>query len=197
MRDVTPPPARETDTRIILASASPRRAELLHAAGFAFEVVPGDADERTLAGEGPFAYVRRVAQAKAAAVAGRHPGRLVLAADTTVVLGTRILGKPTDREDAARMLCQLAGREHLVMTAVALAGAREALDVDVTRVTFAPMRDDDIAAYVASGEPMDKAGAYGIQGLASRFVERIEGSYSNVVGLPIALVHRLLTTPRP
>lgn len=149
-----------------------------------------------LDGEAPCAYVRRIARAKATTIANCHPDRLVLAADTTVVLGTTILGKPLDDRDASRMLQLLAGREHLVMTGVAVVGPGEnAADVDVTRVTFSPMSAPDIAAYVASGEPLDKAGAYGIQGLASRFVERINGSYTNVVGLPIALVHRLLVTP--
>ena len=178
---------------IVLASASPRRAELLRAAGFAFVVDPVDIDESVLPGETPHAHVRRLARAKAQAGADRHPGHTVLGADTVVVIDGRTLGKPRDDADAAAMLGALSGRVHHVYTAVAVAdGGSVRDDVDISAVTFASMAPDDIAAYVASGEPGDKAGAYAIQGWAARFIERLEGSYSGVVGLPVAVVHRLL-----
>lgn len=178
---------------IVLASASPRRAELLRAAGFAFVVDPVDIDESVLQGETPEAYVRRLARAKAQAGADRHPGQTVLGADTVVVIDGRILGKPHDDADATAMLAALSGRVHHVYTAVAVAeGCTVRDDIDVSAVTFAPVGPEDIAAYVASGEPRDKAGAYAIQGWAARFIERLEGSYSGVVGLPVAVVHRLL-----
>lgn len=179
--------------RIILASQSPRRAELLERAGIAFEVDPADVDERERPGEDARAYVVRIARDKAAAVAARHPGETVLAADTTVVLDGAILAKPVDRADAARMVGALAGRDHEVLTAVAL--ARDGVTrehVESTRVSVAPMTGDEIAWYVASGEADDKAGAYGIQGLFSRFIPRIDGSYTNVVGLPVEVVYRML-----
>ena len=178
---------------IVLASASPRRAELLGAAGFSFVVDPVNVDESLLPGETPDAHVRRLARGKAQACAARHPGQIVLGADTVVVVDGRILGKPRDDADARAMLTALSGRAHHVYTAVAVlddGAIREG--VDVSEVTFTPMAPDDIAAYVASGEPRDKAGAYAIQGWAARFIDRLEGSYSGVVGLPIALVHRLL-----
>lgn len=180
--------------RLLLASQSPRRAELLRAAGFDFDILPANADETVHPGEPPEGYVRRIADAKARAVLPFAGDRIVLAADTTVVVGGAILGKPVDADDAARMLRALSGRRHDVMTAVTLAAAgREPLSrVDVTRVEFTRLTDEEIAWYVRSGEPMDKAGAYAVQGLASRFVTRIEGSYSNVVGLPVALVHSML-----
>ena len=178
---------------IVLASASPRRAELLRAAGFSFVVDPADIDESVLPGETPDVHVRRLARAKAQACAGRHPGHTVLGADTVVVVDGRILGKPRDDEEARSMLTALSGRVHHVYTAVAVAGDGAVRDdVDISAVTFAPMAPDEIAVYVASGEPRDKAGAYAIQGWASRFIERLEGSYSGVVGLPVAVVHRLL-----
>jgi septum formation protein len=179
--------------RLILASASPRRAELLRAAGYAFEIVPADVDESAGAGERPEDYVRRVAAEKARAVLRQHPDGTVLAADTTVVVDGAMLGKPSDDEDARHMLARLSGRAHRVMTGVVVAGGgREVGAVASTLVRFAVLTPADIDWYVASGEPRDKAGAYGAQGLASRFVEGIEGSYSNVVGLPVALVHTLL-----
>lgn len=178
---------------VILASASPRRAELLAAAGIPFDVRPADVDETVAAGEAPEAYVRRLAEDKARAVAQQHPGRLVVAADTTVVVDGEIFGKPADTADAVRMLRRLSGRSHVVLTGVCVCGpGQQASAVDRTVVAFAPMSDGEIDAYVRSGEPMDKAGAYAIQGLASRYVTRIEGSYSNVVGLPVAVVFRLL-----
>jgi septum formation protein len=177
---------------LILASASPRRSELLRAAGYEFSIRVAGVDESCHGGESPEAYVRRVAIDKARAVV-RRPDEFVLAADTTVVIDGKLLGKPVDAVDAVRMLGVLAGRAHEVLTGVCLlrpAGA----DVRVasTRVEFQPMTGDEIAWYVASGEPLDKAGAYGIQGRAARFVSRIEGSYSNVVGLPVAVVHEML-----
>lgn len=177
---------------LILASASLRRSELLRTAGYEFVVRVADVDEASHAGESPEAYVRRVAIDKARAVA-RRPGEFVLAADTTVVVDGATLGKPSDVADAVRMLGMLAGRAHDVLTGVCLlrpAGAE--VRVASTRVEFQPMSGDEIAWYVASGEPMDKAGAYGIQGRAARFISRIEGSYSNVVGLPVAVVHAML-----
>jgi nucleoside triphosphate pyrophosphatase len=178
---------------LILASASPRRAKLLRAAGIVFEVVPARVDERAREGEAPPAYVERIATEKAHAVSRDHPGAAVLAADTTVVIDGLILGKPTHDNDARAMLRRLSGRTHEVLTGVALiANGRTETAVETTHVHFAPMSDADVEWYVASGEPRGKAGAYAIQGLASRFVDRIEGSYSNVVGLPVALVWRLL-----
>jgi septum formation protein len=177
----------------VLASASPRRAELLRAAGFTFSVAVADVDETERPDESPEEYVRRLALAKAVAVSARHSGAVVLGADTTVVIDGAILAKPADAADAARMIGRLAGRAHLVHTGVALARDGECrAGVATTTVWFTPITEDEIAAYVASGEPMDKAGAYGIQGAASRFVRRIDGPYDNVVGLPLDLVRTLL-----
>lgn len=182
-----------TIPRIILASQSPRRAELLRAAGLDFEVRVSDVDESVHGGESPRDYVIRVAIDKARAAA-RRPDDLVLAADTTVVVDAQILAKPADRQDAARMLRLISGRAHDVLTGVCvLRGDDVETEVATTAVEFLPMSEADIDWYVASGEPMDKAGAYGIQGLASRFVSRIDGSYSNVVGLPVALAYEMLS----
>jgi septum formation protein len=181
--------------RFVLASASLRRAELLRAAGIDFTVVPVEIDERPLDGETPQAYVERLACEKAqAAMRHESSSSVILAADTTVVVDGVLLGKPADSRDAAEMLSRLSGRTHEVMTGVAVAPATRPMitAVDTTRVRFVEMSPEDIAWYVASGEPFGKAGAYGIQGRASRFIDRIEGSYSNVVGLPIATVCRLL-----
>jgi septum formation protein len=179
--------------RVVLASASPRRAELLTAAGLPFDVAPADVDESRWPGEAPESYCERVARAKALAVAARAPGRVVLAADTIVVVDAEVFGKPVDGPDARRMLLALSGRIHEVLTAVAIAAAGGVRTVvERTTVEFVPLAEADIAWYVDTGEPMDKAGAYAIQGLASRFVARIQGSYSNVVGLPVATVYRLL-----
>ena len=179
--------------RLILASASPRRADLLAAAGFAFDVVPVELDERVLSSERPAEYVSRLALAKAREVARRNPGTPVLGADTAVVIGDRILGKPADAADAAEMLRMLSGRTHEVLTGVAIClDGREACAVAGTRVRFLQLEPDEITWYVASGEPYGKAGAYAVQGLASRFIENIDGSYSNVVGLPVAVTYRLL-----
>ena len=182
--------------RIVLASASPRRAELLRSAGIDFDVQPANVDETIAAGESPSEYVSRLAEAKARLVYERDVRRTVLAADTAVVVDAHILGKPLDDADASRMLRMLSGRSHEVLTAVSVFHPGQIVDtrVDATTVEFAPLADADIAWYVSSGEPMDKAGAYAVQGLASRFVTRIEGSYSNVVGLPVALVYQMLTT---
>jgi septum formation protein len=177
----------------VLASASPRRRELLAAAGYIFEVAAADVDETVRDGESPRAYVARVARAKAEAVAPRYPGRFILAADTTVVIDDVILGKPVDAGDAARMLQRLSGRTHEVLTGIALLTGDGGLFemIESTDVEMAALADADIAWYVASGEPMDKAGGYAIQGRASRFVRRIVGSHSNVVGLPIAALAAL------
>ncbi len=178
---------------LVLASASPRRRELLDAAGFVFEVDVADVDETRHAGEPAGAYARRVALAKAQAVAARHPEAMVLGADTVVVLDDEVLGKPVDDADAVRMLTGLAGRAHRVLTAVALVGRGATLDtIEETVVWVQALTPTEIAAYVESGEPHDKAGAYGIQGRASRFIPKIEGSYTNVVGLPVATVDALL-----
>jgi septum formation protein len=172
---------------LVLASQSPRRSELLRSAGIPFRVQAAHIDETPRLGEPPVAYVRRLAQEKAQAV----EGELVLGADTVVVIDNQILGKPTDAEDAARMLGLLSGRDHEVITGICLRGRETHIAHEITSVRFSHLTQGEIGAYVATGEPMDKAGAYAIQGLASKFIERIEGSYSNVVGLPVALVYRL------
>lgn len=183
----------DTTVPIILASASPRRRELLTAAGFPFDVVVADVDESVIAGERPDEYVRRVARMKAQAVSRDRPDALVLGADTTVVIDGDVLAKPADDEEAARMLQRLSGREHVVLTGVAaISPMGESEAVAETRVWMRALTDAEIREYVRSGEPRDKAGAYAIQGLASRFISRIEGEYTNVVGLPIAVVDSLL-----
>lgn len=210
--------------RLILASASPRRAELLAAAGFTFEVCATDVDERVRPGESPREYVARLAREKAARAYERlvgpaegadftqgvvpgfsradradrrtdvpGPDVLIVAADTAVIVDGRILGKPVDPSDATRMLRQLSGRAHVVLTGVGVRGAAfDRVVVEETRVEFAGLTDEQVAWYVATGEGMDKAGGYAIQGLASRFIPRIEGSYTNVVGLPVAAVNELI-----
>jgi septum formation protein len=180
--------------RLILASASPRRAELLRAAGFDFEAVVANVDEQLRPGESPSTYVRRLAAEKSAAVQARvRRDALILGADTTVVVDGDILGKPRDDEESAATLLRLSGRRHEVLTGISLRqGAYELGRVETTAVWFAALTKEEIARYVASGEGRDKAGAYAIQGLASRFVPRIEGSYSNVVGLPVAAVSELV-----
>jgi septum formation protein len=177
---------------LILASASPRRAELLRAAGFEFAIQPADVDESIRPGESPERYVRRLAADKSAAA--RAPrGAIVLGADTAVVVDGDILAKPADEAEATAMLRRLSGRRHEVLTGISLRrGLHELGRVERTLVEFAPLSDEDMTWYVASGEGRDKAGGYAIQGLASRFVPRIEGSYSNVVGLPISAVLELL-----
>jgi septum formation protein len=185
--------------RLILASASPRRADLLRAAGFDFEIFPATVDERLLPGETPSDYVQRLAIAKTAEVwrASQAGDLAVLGADTAVVVDTAILGKPRDEDEAREMLERLAGQTHEVLTGVSIRTNREEVHyVETTSVAFAPMSQAEIAWYVSTGEGQDKAGAYGIQGLASRFVVKIEGSYPNVVGLPIASVSAILNRYR-
>ncbi len=215
--------------RLILASASPRRAELLTAAGYTFEVVEADVDESIRAEESAFDYVQRLASEKSKVGLERvitglgregregqegqegqegregleRPDRrelddiVVIGADTAVVVNEEILGKPRDDDDAERMLRQLAGQSHVVLTGVSVRSYHDAVDaVDATEVVMASLSADQVDWYVRSGEGRDKAGAYAIQGLASRFIDRIDGSYSNVVGLPVATVYRLIRTLR-
>jgi septum formation protein len=192
---------------LVLASASPRRQELLRNAGIAFTVQPADIDESLRDGESPVDCAQRLAREKALTVSRSHPRDWVLGADTIVVVEENILGKPRDATDAARMLRLLSGRTHEVITGVCLVGpvvseSRRTVDQELrtasetTRVTMCEISDDDISEYIATGEPMDKAGAYAIQGMASRWIPRIEGDYSNVVGLPAALVYRMLRDRR-
>jgi septum formation protein len=175
---------------LVLASQSPRRAEILRQAGIPFVIRVAPVDETPLSQEAPEDYVRRLAEAKACAVPAAED-EIVLGADTTVVVNGAILGKPEDAADARRMLSILSGRRHEVMTGICLLRGEDVLiDHAVTAVWFAPMSAAEIDQYVASGEPMDKAGAYGVQGGASKFIPRIEGCYFNVVGLPISLVYQ-------
>lgn len=177
---------------LVLASQSPRRAEILRNANIEFTTRVAEVDETPVDGERPGPYVRRLAEAKARAVP-TSSGEVVLGADTTVVAAGEILAKPVDAADARRMLRLLSGRRHEVLTGICLRRGEEVLtDHAATAVWFAPLTDQEIAQYVDSGEPMDKAGAYAIQGLASKFVERIEGCYFNVMGLPVSLVWRHL-----
>jgi septum formation protein len=179
--------------RLVLASRSPRRADLLRAAGFSFDVVPVDVDEGFCPGEKPEQAVARLAETKAASAAASHLHAVVLGADTTVVIGGEALGKPATADDAARMLRLLSGRTHHVLTGVCVcSGSRRLMHVEPTRVRMARMSDTEITWYVSTGEPFDKAGAYGVQGFASRFIAGIDGSYSNVVGLPVSSVYELL-----
>jgi len=183
---------------LVLASASPRRRELLTNAGFVFTVQPAHIVEDPLTDEEPIAYVTRLAREKAEAVyrqlsAGSPEAFVVLGADTTVTLDGHILGKPEDANDAARMLRMLSGRTHRVITGVAVATAKRVeVAAEVTAVRFLTLCEAEIAAYIATGEPLDKAGAYGIQGRAAKWIPRIEGCYFNVVGLPLALVATML-----
>ncbi len=178
--------------RLILASQSPRRLELLQRAGYTPEVRVSGVPERHIQGETPRDYVLRLSRMKAEAVA-RQGGEVILGADTVVVLGEAILEKPADAADARRMLEMLSGRNHRVITGICVVhDAGMVNDAEETAVHFAELSDEEIAGYVDSGEPMDKAGAYAIQGLASKFINRIEGDYPNVVGLPVSLVYRYL-----
>ncbi|MGB9406608.1 MAG: Maf family protein [Terracidiphilus sp.] len=190
---------------LVLASASPRRRELLAQAGYSFEVHPAHIPEDPLPNEDPIAYVTRLAREKAQAVfreitkesaseqRASAPPQVVLAADTIVTLDNQILGKPSDAADAARMLRLLSGRTHQVITGIALVTTTSSqVAAETTAVSFLELSEQDIAAYIATGEPLDKAGAYAIQGRAARWIPRIEGDYFNVVGLPIALVSALL-----
>ena len=179
--------------RLVLASRSPRRADLLRAAGIPFEVFPVDVDEQFRTGENPGDAVARLAEEKAAAALASHPEAVVLGADTTVVVDGEALAKPLDAADAERMLRLLSGRSHEVLTGICLSStARRLVHVETTHVRVAELSDADIDWYVSTGEPYDKAGGYAVQGLASRFIEGIDGSYSNVVGLPVSRVYGLL-----
>jgi len=175
---------------IILASGSPRRRELLDSMGISFRIIPSTVDEPPAdSGETPGGYALRMARLKARDVAWGHPGSFVLGADTVVAVGEFILGKPTDMEDAKRMLAMLSGREHTVVTGCVLIGpdGQTAWEEAVaSKVTFALLSEEAIAAYVATGEPMDKAGGYAIQGLGAFMITKVDGSYTNVVGLPLA-----------
>jgi septum formation protein len=194
---------------LVLASASPRRQELLRSAGIAIRVQPTNIPEVPLDGEAPRVFAERLAREKAWTVFKEHPNEFVLGADTIVVVEREILGKPKDATDAARMLRMLSGRSHQVTTAVCLMGPTPSGAVggspggktdtplgvvrsETTAVHVNPLSEEEIRAYITTGEPMDKAGAYAIQGMASRWIPRIEGDYSNVVGLPIALVYQML-----
>ena len=189
---------------VVLASASPRRQELLRNAGISFTVQPADIDEAPLAGESARECAQRLAREKAEAVFRNNPNSFVLGADTVVAMERLILGKPRDAEDAARMLRLLSGRTHAVITGVCVVGpvvsgqwsvvSKSNIQIasSTTLVTMCAISEDEIREYIATGEPMDKAGAYAIQGRASRWIPRIEGDYSNVVGLPVALVYAML-----
>jgi septum formation protein len=178
---------------IVLASASPRRQELLKNAGIEFVIHPANIEEIQHPGEDAAAFAERMATDKARAVRVLVPDSVVLGADTIVVADDQILGKPSAAEDAARMLRLLSDRQHFVITGVCLIGADfEDVRSEETAIHFTPLTDAEIHEYVSTGEPMDKAGAYAIQGIASRWIPRIEGDYSNVVGLPVALVYRML-----
>jgi septum formation protein len=178
---------------LVLASASPRRQELLRNAGITFEVQPANIPEDPLPGEAAKDYVERLARENALAIASQRPHDVVLGADTVVVVDGQLLGKPSDAADATRMLRMLSGRKHEVITGVCVVvRGQSKVASETTRVTMSELSDKDVAEYVASGEPMDKAGAYAIQGIASRWIPGIEGDYSNVVGLPVALVFRML-----
>jgi septum formation protein len=184
----------ETGSKIILASTSPRRAELLKQIGVEFELASGNVQERPHPDEAPPDYITRIARAKVIAVARQYNSGLIIGADTVVVHDGQMLGKPEDEADAERMLKRLSGKWHAVMTGVALYDIetrREVADFDKTLVKFARLTDKEVEWYVKTGEPMDKAGSYGIQGLGGLFVDEIAGNYYNVVGLPLPLVYRL------
>ena len=181
--------------KLVLASGSPRRSEILQSAGWEFETDIPDIDESEGAGELPEAYVQRLAKTKAETIAARHSGEIVLGADTTVVIGKQIIGKPLDMDDAKRMLKMLSGNWHEVLTGVAIVKNGEThVGVQNTRVKFARMSEIEIDYLVENGDPLDKAGAYAVQAQAALFIEGIDGDYWNVVGLPISLVYRLVNT---
>jgi septum formation protein len=189
---------------LVLASASPRRQELLRNAGIPFVMQPTDIPEIPQLGEAPCTFAERMAREKALAVSRLRPSDFILGADTIVVVDSQILGKPRDGADAARMLRLLSDRTHQVITGVCLVPPQartenrkpgtgsEEVRSETTLVTMDHFSDEDIGSYIATGEPMDKAGAYAIQGMASRWVSRIEGDYFNVVGLPVSLVYKML-----
>ncbi len=182
---------------LVLASKSPRRQQILRDAGIPLVVRAADIPEVRRADESPIDYVRRLAEEKACAVE-MHSGEVVLSADTVVVIDGQVLEKPGNVADALRMLGLLSGREHQVITGICLRSeSRTIIDTASTRVRFVPLTESELQSYAASGEPMDKAGAYAIQGLASKFIDRIEGDYFNVVGLPVALVYRRLKEIQP
>ncbi len=181
------------DMQVILASQSPRRRELLTLIGIAHEVLPADIDESLLPGEQPAPHAERLARAKAHTIAEREPGAIVIAADTIVVVDGDVLGKPRDAAEAHAMLGRLSGRTHTVLTAIAVAsGSRTESAVESVEVTFRALSDSEIAAYIATGEPMDKAGAYGIQGYGATIVERVNGDYFSVMGLGLRRLVDLL-----
>jgi septum formation protein len=182
-----------SECRVVLASGSPRRRQLLELIGIEHDVQPANIDESVRPRETPARYAERLAREKASVVASRDPDRITIAADTTVVVNKKVLGKPENEEDARRMLSMLSGREHTVITAIAVARGRKLRSaVEEVRVRFRRLRDDEIDAYIATGEPMDKAGAYGIQGYGATIVECIEGDYFSVMGLPLARLVDLL-----
>lgn len=183
------------ERKLILASNSPRRAELLRAAGWPFESVAANIDETRRGHEAAVPYVRRLAQTKAETVAQQFPDSIVLGADTIVLVDDEILGQPGDAANAQRMLEQLSGKWHQVLTGVAIVHVNDARLIvghEVTEVRFAELSDEEIAWYVATKEPLDKAGAYAIQGRAAPFIKEIKGDYFNIVGLPIRLVYELI-----
>ncbi len=189
------------DEPLVLASASPRRAEILRAVEWPFEISAVDIDETPRALESPVDYVERLAREKAQAAARKFPGRLVLGADTTVLIDEKIVGKPQDMEDARRMLRELSGRWHEVLTGVTLVrdGGRRQTRVahERTRVRFNKMSDEEINWHAANGNPLDKAGAYAVQGHAALFIREIQGDYWNVVGLPVQLVYKMARDFKP
>lgn len=179
--------------RVVLASASPRRRQLLDLIGIAHEVKPANIDETMRAGEAPRRHAERLAREKATKIATRDPDLITIGADTVVVINRKVLGKPRDVGEAVKMLSQLSGREHTVITAVAVArGKKLRSAIEEVRVKFRRLREDEIEAYVATGEPMDKAGAYGIQGYGATIVECIDGDYFAVMGLPLARLTALM-----
>ena len=179
--------------KLVLASGSPRRSEIMNSVGWEFTKDVPDIDESEREGEDAETYVQRLAKEKAEAVATSHPGEIVLAADTTVVLDGQIIGKPTDLPDARRMLEMLAGNWHEVLTGIAvMTNGTSRVGLQRTRVKFAPMNDAELDFLVALGDPLDKAGAYAVQAQAALFIEGIEGDYWNVVGLPISLVYEMV-----
>jgi septum formation protein len=181
--------------KFILASSSPRRRELLASIGLDFDVLPSNIPEVRGDDESPEEYVARLSREKAAAIAARHPSRWIIAADTTVLLGDQMLEKPLDDDDAKRMLATIAGRTHIVYTGVTLQNVERGWHetrVATSEVRMLPLDGQDIAWYVATGEPRDKAGAYAVQGIGALFIDSIHGSYTNVVGLPLATLFQML-----